>query len=153
MMKRYVLNFLLFLLVIFFQTYFGMTVFLSSFLNIALIFLIFTFFNFSPYYLFFLIFLTSIIFNTLSGFFWGTHFIILVICFGISFLLMKFFEKSYFFSRLIIGSIIISIYFLSFLILSLIFKSSFIYFIVLQQLVFTLIGYIIFSFLAEKLKI
>lgn len=151
-MKRYILNFLLFLLVIFFQTYFGMTISLSSFLNIALIFLIFTFFNFSPYYLFFLIFLTSIVFDTLSGFFWGTHLIVLVFCFGISFLLMKFFEKSYFFSRLIIGGIIISIYFLSFLILNLILESSSLYFIILQQLIFTLISYIIFSFLTEKLK-
>jgi hypothetical protein len=152
MTKRYILNFFLFLLVIFFQIYFGMTVFLSSFLNIALIFLVFTFFHFSLYYLLFLIFLTSIIFNTLSGFFWGTHLIVLVLCFGTSFLLMKFFEKSYFFSRLIIGNIIISIYFLSFLILNSIFKIFPFYFIILQQFVLTLIGYVILSFLIEKLK-
>jgi len=152
MTKRYLLNFLLFLLVIFIQTYFGMTIFLSSFLNIILIFLIFTFFYFSPYYLFFLIFLASIIFDTLSSFAWGTHLIIFVACFGIGLLLMKFFEKSYFFPRLIIGNIIIAIYFLGFLILNLIFKTSPFYLIILQQLIFTLMGYILLSFLFEKVK-
>lgn len=152
MIKRYLLNFLLFSLVIFIQTYFGMTIFLSSFLNIILIFLISTFFYFSPYYLFFLIFLTSIIFDTLSGFTWGTYLILFVACFGIGLLLMKFFEKSYFFSRLIVGNIIIMIYFLSFLILNLIFKISPFYLIILQQLIFTSIGYILFSFIFEQIK-
>jgi hypothetical protein len=152
MTNHYIFNFLLFLLVIFFQTYFGITVSLSSFLNIALIFLIFTFFDFSPYYLFFLIFLTSIILDTFSGFFWGIHLILLVLCFGIGILLMKFFEKSYFFPRLIIGNIIIAIYFLSFLILNLILKTPSFYLIILEQFIFTLIGYIIFSFALEKLK-
>jgi len=124
MIKRYLLNFFLFLLVLFIQIYFGMVLFLFPVLNIVLIFLIFTLFYFPLLYLFFLIFLTAIALDTLSGLFWGMNLFILLISFGAGTLSTRFLEKSHFFPRIIIGESIIFIYFLCLLIANLILKTT-----------------------------
>lgn len=152
MIQRYLLNFFLFLFVIFIQIYFGMVLFLSPVLNIALIFLIFTLFYFPLLYLFFLIFLFAIIFDTLSGLFWGMNLFILLISLGAGILLTRFLEKSHFFPRIIIGESIIFIYFLSLLIINLVLKTPYISFIIFQQFLITSIFYITLSFLLKKLS-
>jgi len=116
MIQRYLLNFLLFTFIIFIQVYFGMTFYISPVLNIILIFLIFTLFCFSPFYLFFLIFITAAILDSLSGFFWGMNLFLFLISLGAGTLLMRFLEKSHFLPRLIMGGLIIFIYFCSHLI-------------------------------------
>ena len=152
MIQRYLLNFFLFLFVIFVQIYFGMVLFLSPVLNIALIFLIFTLFYFPLLYLFFLIFLTAIVLDSLSGLFWGMNLFILLISLGVGILLTRFLEKSYFFPRIIIGESIIFIYFLSLLIINLVLKTPYISFIIFQQFLITSIFYIALSFLLKKLS-
>ena len=152
MTQRYLLNFLLFLFVIFVQVYFGMVLFLSPVLNIALIFLIFVLFYFPLLYLFFLIFLTAMVLDTLSGLFWGMNLIVLLISLGVGVLLTRFLEKSHFFSRLIIGESIIFIYFLCLLITNLVLKTPYISFIIFQQLLITSIFYLLLSFLFKKIK-
>ena len=152
MIKRYFLNFLLFFLVVFIQIYFGMVLFLSPVLNIALIFLIFTLFYFPLFYLFFLIFLTAIVFDTLSGLFWGMNLIILLISLGTGILLTQFLEKSHFFPRLIIGESIIFIYFLCLLVTNLVLKTPYISFIIFQQFLITSIFYLLLSFLLNKIQ-
>jgi len=152
MILRYLLNFLLFVSVVFIQVYFGMTFFISPVLNIVLIFLIFTLFYFPHFYLFFLIFISAVILDSLSGFFWGTNLFLFLISLGAGILLMRFFEKSNFFSRLIIGGLIIFIYFLGLLILNLILKTSYINFIIFEQFLFTLIFYMLLSFLLNKIR-
>ena len=151
MIQRYLLNFLLFLFIVFIQIYFGMVLFLSPVLNIALIFLIFTLFYFPLLYLFFLIFLVAIIFDTLSGLFWGMNLFVLLISLGIGALLTRFLEKSDFFPRLIIGESIISIYFLGLLITNLVLKTPHISFIIFQQFLITSLFYIALSFLFNKI--
>lgn len=152
MIQRYLLNFLLFLFVIFVQVYFGMVLFLSPVLNIALIFLIFVLFYFPLLYLFFLIFLFAVVFDTLSGLFWGMNLIVLLISLGVGVLLTRFLEKSHFFSRLIIGESIIFVYFLCFLIANLILKTPYISLIIFQQFLITSIFYLLLSFLFKKIK-
>jgi len=151
MIQRYFLNFLLFLFVIFVQIYFGMVLFLSPVLNIALIFLIFTLFYFPLLYLFFLIFLFAIVLDTLSGLFWGMNLFVLLISFGAGILLTRFLEKSNFFPRLIIGESIIFIYFFSILIINLVLKTPYISLIIFQQFLITSIFYIALSFLFNKI--
>ncbi len=152
MIQRYLLNFLLFLIVIFVQVYFGMVLFLSPVLNIALIFLIFFLFYFPLLYLFFLIFLTAMVLDTLSGLFWGMNLIVLLISLGAGVLLTRFLEKSHFFSRLIIGESIIFIYFLCLLITNLVLKTPYISFIIFQQFLITSTFYFLLSFLFKKIK-
>jgi len=152
MIQRYLLNFFLFLFVIFVQVYFGMVLFLSPVINIALIFLIFDLFYFPLLYLFFLIFLTAIVFDTLSGLFWGMNLIVLLISLGVGVLLTRFLEKSHFLSRLIIGESIIFIYFLCLLITNLILKTPYISFIIFQQFLITSTSYLLLSFLFKKIK-
>jgi len=152
MIQRYLLNFLLFLIVIFVQVYFGMVLFLSPVLNIALIFLIFVLFYFPLLYLFFLIFLTAMVLDTLSGLFWGMNLIVLLISLGAGVLLTRFLEKSHFFSRLIIGESIIFIYFLCLLITNLVLKTPYISFIIFQQFLITSTFYFLLSFLFKKIK-
>ena len=152
MIQRYLLNFFLFLFVIFVQIYFGMVLFLSPVLNIVLIFLIFTLFYFPLLYLFFLIFLFAIVSDTLSGLFWGMNLIILLISLGVGILLTRFLEKSHFFPRLIIGESIIFIYFLCLLIINLILKTPYISLIIVQQFLITSIFYLLLSFLFNKIK-
>ena len=151
MIQRYLLNFLLFLFVIFVQIYFGMVLFLSPVLNIALIFLIFALFYFPLLYLFFLIFLFAIVFDALSGLFWGMNLIVLLISLGAGVLLTRFLEKSHFFPRLIIGESIICIYFLCLLIANLILKTPYISLIIFQQFLITSIFYLLLSFLFKKI--
>ncbi|MDD5760768.1 MAG: hypothetical protein PHF45_01795 [Candidatus Pacebacteria bacterium] len=150
MIKRYLLNFLIFLAVIFIQIYFGATSFPAAFLNLVLIFLIFTFFNFPFYYLFILISLAGIVFDTISGFAWGTHFALLILCFGIGYGLMNLFEKSYFSPKLIMGNTIILAYFLGLLILNLVFQKLTFNTIILEQLIFSLVGYTLLCFLTRE---
>ena len=152
MIKRYLLNFFLFLVVLFIQIYFGMVLFLFPVLNIVLIFLIFTLFYFPLLYLFFLIFLFAIVSDTLSGLFWGMNLIILLISLGVGILLTRFLEKSHFFPRLIIGESIIFIYFLCLLIINLILKTPYISLIIVQQFLITSIFYLLLSFLFNKIK-
>jgi len=152
MIQRYLLNFFLFLFVIFVQVYFGMVLFLSPVLNIALIFLIFVLFYFPLLYLFFLILLTAIVLDTLSGLFWGMNLIVLLISLGVGVLLTRFLEKSHFLSRLIIGESIIFIYFLCLLITNLILKTPYISFIIFQQFLITSTSYLLLSFLFKKIK-
>ncbi len=152
MIQRYFLNLLLFLFVIFVQIYFGMVLFLSPVLNIALIFLIFVLFYFPLLYLFLLIFLTAIALDTLSGLFWGMNLIVLLISLSTGILLTRFLEKSHFFSRLIIGESIIIVYFLCLLITNLIFKTPYISLIIFEQFLITSIFYIALSFLFNKIK-
>jgi len=152
MIQRYLLNFLLFVSVVFIQVYFGMTFFISPVLNIVLIFLIFTLFYFSHFYLFFLIFISAAVLDSLSGFFWGTNLFLFLISLGAGILLIRFLEKSNFFSRLIIGGLIIFIYFLGLLIVNLILKTSHISFIIFEQFLFTLIFYMLLSFLLDKIR-
>ncbi|RLG15748.1 hypothetical protein DRN69_02540 [Candidatus Pacearchaeota archaeon] len=152
MIQRYLLNFLLFVSVVFIQVYFGMTFFISPVLNIVLIFLIFTLFYFSHFYLFFLIFISAAVLDSLSGFFWGTNLFLFLISLGAGILLIRFLEKSNFFSRLIIGGLIIFIYFLGLLIVNLILKTSHISFIIFEQFLFTLIFYMLLSFLLNKIR-
>jgi len=151
MLNRYFFNFLSFLFILFIQIYFGMVLFLSPVLNIALIFLIFTLFYFPLLYLFFLIFLSAIIFDTLSGLFWGTNFIILLISLGAGVLLTRFLEKSHFFSQLIVGESIIFIYYLCLFITNLVLKTPYINFIIFQQFLITSIFYLFLSFLFNKI--
>jgi len=151
MIQRYLLNLLLFLFVIFVQIYFGMVLFLSPVLNIALIFLIFTLFYFPLLYLFFLILLTAIVLDTLSGLFWGMNLFILLISLGAGILLTRFLEKSHFFPRIIIGESIIFIYFLTLLIINLVLKTPYISFIIFQQFLITSIFYLLLSFLFNKI--
>jgi len=153
MTKHYLLNFLIFLAVIFIQLYFGSATSPSPFLNLVLIFLIFTFFNFPFSYLFVLIFLSSIIFDTFSSFSWGVHFILLILCFSIGYGLVKFFEKSYFVPKLIMGNAIILAYFFGLLILNLAFQNLSFNAIILGQLMFSLIGYTLLCFLLGKTQI
>lgn len=153
MVKHYLLNFFIFLAVVFIQIYFGAASFPAPFLNLVLIFLIFTFFNFSFYYLFLLIFFTSAVFDTLSSFAWGTHFAVLIICFGIGYALIKLFEKSYFFPKLIIGNIIILAYYSGLLIVNFVFQNLSFNTIILGQWIFSLIVYSLLCFLVENKKI
>jgi hypothetical protein len=153
MVKHYLLNFFIFLAVTFIQIYFGTASFPAPFLNLVLIFLIFTFFNFSFYYLFLLIFFTSAVFDTLSSFAWGTHFAVLIICFGIGYALIKLFEKSYFFPKLIIGNIIILAYYLGLLIVNFVFQNLSFNTIILGQWIFSLIAYSLLCFLVENKQI
>ncbi len=150
MIKRYLLNFFLFFLVLFIQIYFGMVLFLSPVLNIVLIFLIFTLFYFPLLYLFFLILLTAIALDTLSGLFWGMNLFILLISLGVGTLSTRFLEKSHVFSRIIIGESIIFIYFLCLLAANLILKTPYISFIIFQQFLITSILYLSLSFLFNK---
>jgi len=152
MIQRYLLNFLLFVSTVFIQIYFGMTFSISPVLNIVIIFLIFTLFYFSPFYLFFLIFISAAILDSLSGFFWGTNLFLFLISLGIGLLLTRFLEKSHFFPRLIMGGLIIFIYFLGLLIINLVLKTSHISFIIFEQFLFTLIFYILLSFLLNKIQ-
>jgi len=152
MIQRYLLNFILFLSIIFIQIYFGMVLFLSPVLNIALIFLIFTLFYFPLLYLFFLIFLTAITLDTLSGLFWGMSFIVLLISLGIGILLTRFLEKSHSFPRLIIGESIIFIYYLCLFITNLVLKTPYISFIIFQQFLITSIFYLFLSFLLNQIQ-
>jgi len=152
MIQRYLLNFILFVSIIFIQVYFGMTYSISPVLNIVLIFLIFTLFHFSPFYLFFLIFISAAILDSLSGFFWGMNLFIFLISLGTGILLTRFLEKSRFFPRLIIGGLVIFIYFLGLLIMNLVLKIPHISFIIFEQFLFTLIFYILLSFLLNKIQ-
>lgn len=152
MIQRYLLNFLLFLFVIFVQIYFGMVLSISPVLNISLVFLIFTLFYFSPIYLFFLIFLTAAVLDSLSGVFWGMNLFLFLISLGIGILLTRFLEKSDFLPRLIIGGLIIFIYSLGLLITNLIFKIPHISFTIFEQFLLTLIFYIFLSFLLNKIQ-
>jgi len=152
MIQRYLLNFILFVSIIFIQVYFGMTYSVSPVLNIVLIFLIFTLFHFSPFYLFFLIFISAAIMDSLSGFFWGMNLFIFLISLGTGILLTRFLEKSRFFPRLIIGGLVIFIYFLGLLIMNLVLKIPHISFIIFEQFLFTLIFYILLSFLLNKIQ-
>lgn len=152
MIKRYLLNFLLFLFILFVQVYFGMTFFISPVLNIVLLFLIFTFFYFSPLYLFFLSFLTAIVLDTLSGLFWGMNFVILLICLSAGILLSRFLEKSHFFAQLIIGELIIFIYFLCLVIINLVLKTPNISLIIFEEFFLTSIFYLFLSFLFNKIQ-
>jgi len=149
--QRYLLNFILFLFIVFFQIYFGMVLFLSPVLNFALIFLIFTFFYFPLPYLFFLIFLTAIIFDVLSGLFWGMNLFVLLISLGAGILFTRFLEKSHLFPRLIIGQSIIFIYYSCLLITNLVLKTPYISFIIFQQFLITSIFYLLLSFLLNKI--
>jgi len=152
MIQRYLLNFLLFISIIFIQVYFGTAFSISPVLNMILIFLIFTFFYFSPLYLLFLIFITAAILDSLSGFFWGMNLFLFLISFGAGVLLIRFLEKSHFFPRLIMGGLIILIYFLGLLIINLILKTPYINFIIFKQFLFTLIFYVLLSFLLNKIQ-
>jgi len=142
MLRHYFLNFLLFVFIIFSQTYFGF----------ALIFLIFTLFYFSPWYLFFLTFLTGVVLDTLSGGFWGMNLFLLLFCAATGILLTRFLEKSNFFSRLIIGESIIFLYFSGLLIANLIFKNPNIGLIIFEQFLTTSLFYILLSFLFNKIQ-
>ena len=137
MIQRYLLNFLLFVSIVFIQIYFGMTFSISPVLNIILIFLIFTLFHFSPFYLFFLIFISAAIIDSLSGFFWGTNLFLFLISLGTGILLTRFLEKSRFFPRLIIGGLVIFIYFLGLLIMNLVLKTPHISFIIFEPVSYT----------------
>ena len=128
-----------------------MTYSISPVLNIALIFLIFTLFYFPLLYLFFLIVLFAIVFDTLSGLFWGTNFIILLISLGAGVLLIRFLEKSHFFPQLIVGESIIFIYYLCLFITNLVLKTPYISFIIFQQFLITSIFYLLLSFLLNKI--
>lgn len=150
MMQQYIFNFLFFLAIVFIQIHFGMSILPFVFLNLVLIFLIFTFFNLSPYYLSFLIFLTAVAFDSFSGFIWGTHLIILVVSFLLGCILIRFFEKSYFFSRLIMGSLIIISYFSGLLIVNSVFQKITFNSLIIKQSVLTLIGYIILNIIIER---
>jgi len=152
MIQRYLLNFLLFVSVIFIQIYFGMTYSISPVLNIVLVFLIFTFLYFSPLYLFFLIFISAAILDSLSGIFWGTNLFLFLISLGIGILLTRFLEKSHFFPRLIIGGLVVFTYFLGLLIMNLVLKTPHINFIIFEQFLFTLIFYMLLSFLLNKIQ-
>jgi len=152
MFSRYFFNFLLFVFVLFIQIYFGMVLFLAPVLNITLVFLIFTLFYFPLLYLFLLIFLFAIVFDTLSGLFWGTDFIILLISLSGGVLLTRFLEKSHFFPQLIVGESIIFIYYACFFITNLVLKTPYISFIIFQQFLITSIFYIALSFLFNKIK-
>jgi predicted membrane channel-forming protein YqfA (hemolysin III family) len=72
--------------------------------------------------------------------------------FGIGILLIRFLEKSNFLSRLVIGGIVIFIYFLGLLIINLVLKTPYISFIIFEQFLFTLISYILLSFFFNKIK-
>jgi hypothetical protein len=152
MAQRYFLNFLLFVPIVFIQVYFGMAFSITPVLNIILIFLIFTLFYLSPLYLSFLIFITAAILDSLSGVFWGTNLFLFLMSFGIGILLIRFLEKSNFLSRLVIGGIVIFIYFLGLLIINLVLKTPYISFIIFEQFLFTLISYILLSFFFNKIK-
>jgi uncharacterized membrane protein YjjP (DUF1212 family) len=129
-----------------------MVLFLAPVLNIVLIFLIFILFYFPSLYLFFLIFLSAIVFDTLSGLFWGTNLIILLVSLGSGILLTRFLEKSHFFPRLIIGESIIFIYYLCFFITNLVLKTPYISFIIFEQFIIISIFYVALSFLFDKIE-
>ena len=152
MIQHYLLNFLLFVSIVFIQVYFGMTYSISPVLNIVLVFLIFTFLYFSPLYLFFLIFISAAILDSLSGIFWGTNLFLFLISLGIGILLTRFLEKSHFFPRLIIGGLVVFTYFLGLLIMNLVLKTPHINFIIFEQFLFTLIFYMLLSFLLNKIQ-
>lgn len=151
MFKRYFFHFLLFLFVVLVHIYFNMNIFLVSNLNIILIFLIFTLFYFPLFYLFFLILLSALILDSLSGLFWGLNLILLLSSLGIGMVLSQYLEKFYFLPRLIIGQIVITLYFLELLIINLILKTSNISLIVFEQFLITSIFYFLLSFLFSKI--
>lgn len=103
----YWVNFAIFCLLLWCQLYFFSFAF-DFFLVIVLIFLIFTFFTFSPGYTFFLFLLTAIIFDSLTPYYLGLWTLTMLL---IIFLLCRYLDKQSRYSQVLIGEIVILIFF------------------------------------------
>jgi len=138
--KKYLISLLFFVLLSIFQVYFKPSLVLAPFPNFLLIFLVYSLFSFSPFYVLFLSFLSAIILDSLGGIFWGMNFLLFSFALGLGILAVKFFEKSHFLSRLIIGQLVIFSYFFGVFIINFLFKKPDLFFNVF-------LGFIITSFL------
>ncbi|MGC8651351.1 MAG: hypothetical protein ACP5RX_01910 [Minisyncoccia bacterium] len=110
-MLRFIKYFLLFILLIILQIYFEGNIFLKPIIHLSLLFTVFSFFTlpFSLSLLFAII--SGIVFDSFSNFSWGVYlFIFILIVLGGK-LLTKIFEEKSFWSRLLIGEIMIISYF------------------------------------------
>jgi|GEM_PF-3489142 len=152
-MLRFIKNGCLFLLICLFQIYFEGSFFIRPIIDFLLIFLIFSFFRFPFFYLAFLFLTRGIIFDTLSGLAWGTNLFSLFFSFGIGFFLTRLLESDNFLSRIIIGEIIINIYFLTIYISNLLISHSNLWLIILIDVFINSVIYLTLMILEQKIRV
>ena len=119
-MLKFLKNFLIFIILCLLQIYCQGNFFVRPIIDFLLIFLVFSLFDFPLLYLVILIVIRGLIFDTLSGLSWGINLFSLGIAFGAGFLMMYFLERKNFVSQIIIGEVIINVYFISLYLLNII---------------------------------
>jgi len=119
-MLKFLKNFLAFIILCLLQIYCQGNFFVRPIIDFLLLFLVFSLFDFPLLYLVVLIVIRGLIFDTLSGLFWGINLFSLGIAFGTGFLMTHFLERKNFISQIIVGEIIINVYFISLYLLNII---------------------------------
>lgn len=152
-MKRYILNFVLFCLVLFFQIYFAHGLSTAPVFNAVLIFLIFTIFSFPAFYSLLLAIGGAWAFDSLAGAFWGMYLAVFLAAAGSGILSANFLEKSRFLPRMVIGELTIATYYLGLLAAHWVLKISGTGWIVFCQFFFTSLIFALLAFAWEKLRI
>lgn len=155
-MLQIIKNSLLFIFIALFQIYFEASFFVKPALDFLLIFLIFILFNSSLLYLFLLLLIRGIFFDTLSGLNWGINLLSLLLSFGFGVMLTTRLESNNFFSRIIIGEVIINLYFVLLFIFYFLFSHLNIAVLILKDSLINSFAYlglmIVSDFLKKKLK-
>jgi len=113
---KYLYSIFFFLLVMVIQVYGGRSFSSGFFINLPLIFLVLIFPYFPYWYTFSLSFLTALILDALAG--GMANFVALFLALFLGVVILYFWEKSSFVSQIILGEIMISIYFLTLFLLN-----------------------------------
>ncbi len=132
---------LLFVALLFIESF--LTPYLTSlfFINWLLIFIIFINFNFPFVFVFLLSLISSLIFDSLTFNYWSVHFGLFLLVIILQKLLLRTFEKNSSFSWLIIGELLIVFYFLGLMITYLILKQPIFYHNIFLSLVLNALIY------------
>ncbi|MGB9763263.1 MAG: hypothetical protein ACPLW7_04605 [Minisyncoccia bacterium] len=147
-----ILSGLIYLIFLFFEIYLSGFFIGKPSIDLLLLFLIELMFVAPFWWLLILIILRGIIFDSLSGMNWGANLISLLVTFILGYYLLNIFSKESFWTKLVIGSVMISIYFSVLLIINIVWFKSLFNFLIWIDLIVNLMIFILINLVYEKFK-
>jgi hypothetical protein len=147
-----ILSGLIYLIFLFFEIYLSGFFIGKPSIDFLLLFLIELMFVAPFWWLLILIILRGIIFDSLSGMNWGANLISLLVTFILGYYLLNIFSKESFWTKLVIGSVMISIYFSVLLIINIVWFKSLFNFLIWIDLIVNLMIFILINLVYEKFK-
>jgi len=150
-MKKYFLSLFFWVLIVFISVYGGRSLSPRFVLNLPLLFLIFIFIYFPRLYSFLLAFLTALVLDTLGGL-GATNLIAFSVALLIGTVLLRFLEKSSLISQLILGEVMIVIYYLTLFLGNYIWRGINLGFITVGNCLGTAALYMLFLYIKKRFQ-